>query len=312
MNISIIIATRNRAGLLEACLNKLVPQCNLHDEIIVVDSSNTNQTACIIKPFVNKYPVRYLYEPGKGASFARNVGFKLATKTGVAFIDDDSLVTPGWLQGIRSTLISRGKKFRRCVYQGAVTQQYQHHGIYERLRLRDFQNDLVKIGMQSTTKWYTPLQYIMACNVFSYRSVFKLIPDLFNNKLFPFVGEELDLACRFIQMGIPIVYAPHIRVIHTKPNAVTLMASIIRAYQYGRAVALCRKIYFSDPNFLFHYYAHPLEKRPSVPASSSSKNITSTNLWQSIQTHTFYTTTTYSYIFGYSLYTTLPLSMLIR
>lgn len=307
MNISIIIPTRNRAAALRNCLSKLIKQITTKDEIIVADNASSDDTAEVVRLFSRTYPIKYIYEPRLGACYARNSGFKKATKTGVVFIDDDSLVAPEWLQEIKRTLTS-GARRHRCVYQGQVTQRYQRRGIYELIRLRDFRADLLRVGAYSGSPQCNSLHYVFSGNMFAYRSVLNLIPGPFNADLYPFIGEELDLVCRFIQLGIPIVYSSRVRVIHTKPNTGTLLYSIRRSYLYGRSKAISEKLYFSNSQFLFKYYAHPVEKPSLPPPPSFIKKITQGNLWRLIQVRAFYTLTAIAYRFGNFVYTYMPIS----
>lgn len=310
MNVSIIVVTRNRAPLLELCLNKLSQQVQPNDEIIVVDNASKDNTASIIKSLNKKIPICYVYEPRRGASYARNRGFRIATKQGVAFIDDDSLIKSDWLNNLRSILHTRALQNPNVVYQGKITQYYRHQGLYEHLRLRDFQQDLIRVGMLRDTKNYSSIRSLIAANMFSYRSVFKKLHGPFNARLFPFIGEDPDLAYRCIRMGLSIVYAPHVHAIHTKLSPVTLRDSLLAAYKYGRATALFERLYFTDTRFLFRYYARTItEGKENHGRLKTIDTFTWRHPFVFLQARLFYTLTSTASAVGRTLYKRFPINL---
>ena len=108
-SISVIICTYNRDKFIGEALNCLakqtLPAGNF--EIIVVDNRSTDNTASIAKKFIADHPelqARYVMEPNKGLSSARNRGIQEARASIVTYIDDDAEVTPHFLESIVSFL----------------------------------------------------------------------------------------------------------------------------------------------------------------------------------------------------------------
>jgi glycosyltransferase involved in cell wall biosynthesis len=251
MKVSIIIATKNRAKLLTECLDRLTPQLGRGDEIVVVDNGSTDDTKSTVLSY-RRFRVRYVYEGRPGASYARNIGFSLVTTEGIAFLDDDALVFPNWLREVKRTLLINRHRHPRAVYQGKMIQYYKKQGLYESIRVARFTRDLLVNGMHDGVKELAPIRTLIVANIFSYQSTLRELSGPFNASVFPFVGEEMELACRLIQKGIRLFYAPKARVIHTK-YSVTLRRAMGSAYQYGRMKALLDRWYFSDPVFLLQY-----------------------------------------------------------
>jgi glycosyltransferase involved in cell wall biosynthesis len=89
--VSIVIPTHNRAGLLPRALTSALGQTYAPIEVVVVDDGSTDGTAGVVDGFTARHPnLRYLrHEQPLGASAARNRGFREATGTFVALLDDD-------------------------------------------------------------------------------------------------------------------------------------------------------------------------------------------------------------------------------
>lgn len=101
--ISLVLITRNRARLLERCLNSLHAQSRPPDELVVVDNGSTDDTAEVVSRFQPAYPVRYIVEPRPGVGQARAAGCAVATGDILAFVDDDAIAEPGWLAALEET-----------------------------------------------------------------------------------------------------------------------------------------------------------------------------------------------------------------
>lgn len=100
--ISAIICTHNRAEYLGKAIQSLIDQCTPQDEyeIIIVDNRSTDSTREVVEQFSSVNNIRYLYEPNLGLSYARNTGWRNARGTYVAYLDDDAIACPVWLDKI--------------------------------------------------------------------------------------------------------------------------------------------------------------------------------------------------------------------
>jgi glycosyltransferase involved in cell wall biosynthesis len=94
LNISVVICTRNRSVHLKKCLDSLLKQICLPDEIIVVDNAPLDEeTKNVIDGFDQ---VIYYREPRPGLDIARNTGARIAKHPVIAYTDDDVVVDPLW------------------------------------------------------------------------------------------------------------------------------------------------------------------------------------------------------------------------
>src|SRR5689334_20013129 len=107
-DISAIVCTYNRCGLLHESLSRITSQQSdgLRYEVIVVDNNSTDDTRQVIEAFAGSpnCVLRYVYEPQQGVSYARNAGIATARAPLLAFFDDDVLVSSDWLTKIKQTL----------------------------------------------------------------------------------------------------------------------------------------------------------------------------------------------------------------
>ncbi len=109
--VSVVVSTRNRAGLLADCLRHLLAQdaAAAPYELLVVDNASSDRTASIVESFRRRHPaiVKYLYEPRPGVSCTRNAGFEASRGDILAFTDDDVRVSSRWIAEAASLFSSR-------------------------------------------------------------------------------------------------------------------------------------------------------------------------------------------------------------
>ncbi len=103
---AVVIATYNRAGLLERCLRALAQQTWTPDQVIVVDDGSTDGTQVLLNAWVTcgNLPILALRQENTGPAAARNRGIRAAEADFVAFTDDDCEPDPGWLEALAETL----------------------------------------------------------------------------------------------------------------------------------------------------------------------------------------------------------------
>ncbi|MDV5146444.1 glycosyltransferase family 2 protein [Streptomyces sp. SBC-4] len=127
--ISVIVATRNRTGMLRDCLDSLLAQTYPRFEVIVVDNAPADTTTeeLVRREYgglprnqsqsqsrnrnrnrnQNRGPVvRYLREPVPGLARAHNRGLAAANGGISAFTDDDTLVDPLWLTELAAPFLA--------------------------------------------------------------------------------------------------------------------------------------------------------------------------------------------------------------
>lgn len=102
-SISVVIATHNRVNYLEKAINSLNNQSleKSDYEIIVVDNASSDRTREMIEErMLYSANLQYIYEAKRGTNFARNSGLYKALGKYIAFMDDDAIASPQWLERI--------------------------------------------------------------------------------------------------------------------------------------------------------------------------------------------------------------------
>lgn len=98
MKISLIIPVFNEEKYIANCLNCIMKQKVMPDEIIVVNNNCTDNTISIVK----RYPmVTIINEKKQGMIFARNAGFNAAQFEIIARCDGDTQPSATWIKRIR-------------------------------------------------------------------------------------------------------------------------------------------------------------------------------------------------------------------
>lgn len=101
MQASVVVPTRNRAARLDSCLAGLARQTFPADafEILVIDNGSSDDTPQCIERWAGRRPgLRRVDAPVPGVSVARNAGIAEAGTDVLAFIDDDAVPEPAWLE----------------------------------------------------------------------------------------------------------------------------------------------------------------------------------------------------------------------
>ncbi len=103
-NVSIIICTRDRADSLRETLESVgrarVPE-DLPAELLVVDNGSTDHTRQVVEQAgLTNMPVRYVHEPQRGLSNARNRALAESAGDILLWTDDDVRVPEDWIEGM--------------------------------------------------------------------------------------------------------------------------------------------------------------------------------------------------------------------
>ncbi|PYM04307.1 MAG: glycosyl transferase, partial [Verrucomicrobia bacterium] len=100
-SVSVIVCSYNAGATLRPCLESLGKIDYPKFEIVLVDDGSTDNTAQIAAGFPN---VRYVHQPNRGLSVARNTGAAAARGEVLAYTDADCMADVDWLYYLIGTL----------------------------------------------------------------------------------------------------------------------------------------------------------------------------------------------------------------
>ncbi len=101
MSLSVVIATRNREGMLDRALRSLEAQAAAPAfEIVVVDNGSSDGTREVVEAAAQRgtVPVSYVYESRPNRGLARNAGVRVSRGAFILFCDDDVQAPPDWIR----------------------------------------------------------------------------------------------------------------------------------------------------------------------------------------------------------------------
>lgn len=101
--LSMIIPVFNEEKYIKRCVESIIDQMLLDDEIIIIDNNSWDNTLKICRDIEEKYENVHVYlEHNQGVSAARNKGLELARGNYVMFVDGDDFLPIGILSRLRS------------------------------------------------------------------------------------------------------------------------------------------------------------------------------------------------------------------
>jgi hypothetical protein len=106
LKISAAIITAKRPVQLERCLQSLLRLTRPPDELIVVDDGRDESTRRVVAEIRAPFPVRYVTCDQAGVAPARNLASRVAEGEIIAFVDDDAVVTPQWLESLERVFLA--------------------------------------------------------------------------------------------------------------------------------------------------------------------------------------------------------------
>jgi hypothetical protein len=98
--ISVVLATRNRAGVVQRAISSVIAQSYKNWELVVVDDASDDDTPQVLAAITEPH-IRVLRRQHQGGPWAaRNTGLEEARGEYVVYLDDDNVAHPDWLRGI--------------------------------------------------------------------------------------------------------------------------------------------------------------------------------------------------------------------
>lgn len=255
MLISVVVLTYNRCQELRRCLDSLIRQSYKDKEIIVIDNGSNDGTAGVLK----EYEIRVIRDGVKNKAYLRNLGLRQARGKIVAYIDDDAVAQPLWLDSIASTFaksntigaaggpaLTVGKQEILSLYELSKSSLITRFGL-------DIFNKIVmggklwNVGVLGRGGAYSvggslpesaalpnsiPVDIIATCNAAVLKKAAQEINGFDEN--FIFNQEDGDLFLRIRNAGYQIIFNPKAAVTHyVSPRKSTRASDFLLGRDYG-------------------------------------------------------------------------------
>jgi len=282
--VSVIIATRNRCGLLQKALAALTQQTCAPGslEIIVADNGSTDRTREVVEAYARAVPVRYLSVPDLGKSHAINAGLAAATGDVIALTDDDVVPDSGWIDAI-------GEAFARedCDFvAGRVIPLWEVeppawlapalHGV---LAVSDNGDEPRRLDISENTH-IMPVGANMAARAGVFKRLGGLRTDLGKLEGTLRTGEDHEFYLRLLHAGCRGFYEPRALVQHFVPESRLNRAYFRRwLFQNGQIVARLEMAYprratrlFRVPRYLWRTAAQDAGRWLSAAVRGNTAN----------------------------------------
>jgi glycosyltransferase involved in cell wall biosynthesis len=99
VDVSVVIATFNRAGIVAESVESVLSQTVRSREVVVVDDGSADETSTVLDPFVRSGAIQYVRFPeNRGQAAAFNEGIRLSSGRYVAINSSDDLWLPNKLE----------------------------------------------------------------------------------------------------------------------------------------------------------------------------------------------------------------------
>ena len=220
--ISLIIPTINRKKELKLLLESIYNNPFKDIEVIVVDQNKKGFLDQIIEEYRNKISLLHLNVDFKGASRARNYGFKFAKGDIVNFPDDDSELSINILKNVIQ--IYKNNENIDIIFGRCIDKSNSKSSVVK------FKNEKINVNIKNI------YETTVECTMFIKRNTFEKLGG-FDEKLgvgtYYGAEEGADLILRSLYKNIKSVYDPNLIFYHPQKVFSYDKTEQKRAYSYG-------------------------------------------------------------------------------
>lgn len=125
MALTVCICTHNRPHYVRDCLAGLAAQTVAPDAILLVDSGSTGDAPGVLARLAAATPrTRLIRLDQPGVSLARNIGAAACQTSYIAYIDDDAIPAPDWLEHVEAALTEADPP--PAVLGGRILPRWEH------------------------------------------------------------------------------------------------------------------------------------------------------------------------------------------
>jgi glycosyltransferase involved in cell wall biosynthesis len=236
-DVSVILATRDRADLLEQTLRHFAAQAlgRLSWQVIVADNGSSDRTPDVLRAAADTLPLEAVLETAPGKNRALNRALPLARGRLLVFTDDDVVPEPGWI----AELVAAADRWPEYgIFAGRILPLFPNEtpdwlerhwfvgAAYARYALEQAEGPTKHLP-------FGPNFMVRASAMEGVRYAEEIGPSGEDYVS----GSETELLLRLTRRGERIVYVPSATVGHVvRPNQVDVEWLFGRSYRLGRCL----------------------------------------------------------------------------
>jgi len=239
LKISVSICTKNRENDLMKCIDSVLQQTHIPNEIIIVDADSNEKMKLIIKPLCENKSIvfKYIKQTQGRLSVARNISVNnVANDTDIIlFLDDDVILDKGYIEEILTLYTSDTAKRTKGV--GGVNLNLTINRIQNivcKFFMLTYHTNKIKVLLSGSVTFPTKIKKVESADVlFGYNMSYR--KEIFNefnfNEVFDYV-DDIDFSYRVSRKYI-LNTDPNAKVYHNH-NPIRNYEKQIKMYTYGR------------------------------------------------------------------------------
>ena len=217
---TVVICTRDRPADLDRCLRAVSQIERPRFEVLIVDNAPSKAPA---RETAERWAARYVVEPVKGLSRARNRGARESSSDLIVYLDDDEVPEPQWLTALV-------REFQEPQIVAASGRILPLGGRPDSFRFRD-NGAQRQVLNQSTPEWFEKTAFgglakggNMAVRATAFRDWPGFDPRLGRGAPL-LAGEENYAFLSLVDRGFSVVYTPDAVVRHPDPETAVELGS---------------------------------------------------------------------------------------
>jgi GT2 family glycosyltransferase len=213
--VTVVVVNCNGGVQTLKCLRSLAASDPRPDRVVLVDNGSTDGTRELIqREYRDPLPLTTIWaQRNLGPAAARNLGAGQVTTPFIAFLDNDTVVHPTWLQGALGAMAAHRADCAQCkllLYNDST----RIDSLGYLLGPFGFPRHIVRPGAPDLPEYQHPrlLFGVKSAAMVISRLAFETVGGF--DPMFFIYGEETDLCWRLIRSGGRIVLAPESIVLH--------------------------------------------------------------------------------------------------
>ena len=257
MRLSVIVATRNRAHAIRACLDSIAAAfakaAPLDAEIVVVDNGSRDDTSARVTQWAaaGALPVQLVAEPEAGLSRAHNAALRTAQGELLAFTDDDCRLHPDYV----SDLLRHAASDAEPVLRGGRIELGDPSDLPLTIKTTPAR---IRWSRAMNSARHQPIAgEINGCNMTMPRRIVEALGPFdpaFGPGSVIGSGGDTDYFFRAYLAGFTLEYVPDMAVSHWHGRKTAAVGrALLRGYMIANG-ALAAKYLFADPNLARPFY----------------------------------------------------------